>query len=101
MIKISEITKRDIFDIFRVDFVNYYGRLNEIEFLKRIYNLKKMPSTDSIFENAEGDIWQYTLNNDDWDEDHEKMEKGITLSKDELITLKEILDSIDIENLDM
>lgn len=37
----------------------------------------------------------------DWDEDHEKMGKGITLSKDELIALKEILDSIDIENLDM
>lgn len=37
----------------------------------------------------------------DWDEEHEKMGKGITLSKDELIALKEILDSIDIENLDM
>ncbi|MCQ9627837.1 hypothetical protein HS141_12975 [Cetobacterium somerae] len=37
----------------------------------------------------------------DWDEDHEKMGKGITLSKDELIALKEILNSIDIENLDM
>lgn len=37
----------------------------------------------------------------DWDEDHEKMGKGITLFKDELIALKEILDSIDIENLDM
>ena len=37
----------------------------------------------------------------DWDEDHEKMGKGITLSKDELIALKEILDSIDIENLDI
>lgn len=37
----------------------------------------------------------------DWDEEHEKMGKGITLSKDELIALKEILDLIDIENLDM
>ena len=37
----------------------------------------------------------------DWDEEHEKMGKGITLSKDELIALKEILDSINIENLDM
>ncbi len=29
------------------------------------------------------------------------MGKGITLSKDELIALKEILDSIDIEDLEM
>ncbi|MGL5052035.1 MAG: YdbC family protein [Cetobacterium sp.] len=37
----------------------------------------------------------------DWDEDHEKMGKGLTLSKDELVALKEILNSIDIENLDI
>lgn len=34
-------------------------------------------------------------------EDHEKIGKGITLSKDELIALKEILNLIDIENLDI
>ncbi|MGL6167945.1 MAG: PC4/YdbC family ssDNA-binding protein [Fusobacteriaceae bacterium] len=37
----------------------------------------------------------------DWDEAHEKMGKGITLSKDELVALKEILNSMDIENLDI
>lgn len=37
----------------------------------------------------------------DWDENHEKMGKGITLSKPELLKLKEILDSIDIEGLDI
>ena len=37
----------------------------------------------------------------DWDEDHEKMGKGITLSKEELIALKEILNSIYIEELDI
>lgn len=37
----------------------------------------------------------------DWDDDHEKMGKGITLSKDELIALKEILDSINIDELDI
>lgn len=67
MEKISEVTRRDIFDIFKFDFTNYYGRLNEIEFLKRIYNLEKMPSTDSRFSNAERDIWQHTINNDDWE----------------------------------
>ncbi|MBC2857041.1 hypothetical protein H3N56_11420 [Cetobacterium sp. 2A] len=37
----------------------------------------------------------------DWDEDHEKISKGITLSKDEVIALKEILNSIDVDSLDM
>lgn len=32
----------------------------------------------------------------DWDEAHEKMGKGITLTEDELIKLKEILNSMDI-----
>ena len=37
----------------------------------------------------------------DWDENHEKMGKGITLSKGELKALKDILDTIDIDDLDM
>ena len=37
----------------------------------------------------------------DWDEEHEKMGKGITLSKDELIALKKILNLINIDDLDM
>lgn len=32
----------------------------------------------------------------DWDENHEKMGKGITLSKDELIQLKEILNEMNL-----
>jgi hypothetical protein len=32
----------------------------------------------------------------DWAPEHEKMGKGITLSKDELIKLKELLNSIEI-----
>ncbi|MGL4402370.1 MAG: YdbC family protein [Fusobacteriaceae bacterium] len=37
----------------------------------------------------------------DWDEHHEKMGKGITLSKEELKALKEILDGIDIDEMDV
>ena len=39
----------------------------------------------------------------EWDEKHEKMGKGkgITLNKEELIQLKDILNKIDIEELDM
>lgn len=86
MIKISGITRRDIFDIFRVDFINYYGRLNEIDFLKRIYDLENIRSTDSRFENAERDIWQHTVNNDDWERDW-----IFSDSRFELLTSDEVL----------
>ncbi|GIQ68359.1 hypothetical protein XYCOK13_11830 [Xylanibacillus composti] len=45
---------------------NYFGRLEEIEFLKRLYNLKEMPGSNKRYQNAEEDIWQHTVNNDDY-----------------------------------
>lgn len=78
MNRITEITKRDILDLFRngleideffeTKTVKYYyfGRLEEIDFLKRIYDLKKIPSNDSRFEDSQGDIWQHAVNNDDY-----------------------------------
>ena len=78
MNRISEITKRDILDLFRdcLEFptfwevekirYRYFGRLEEIDFLKRLYDLKSMPSLDSRFSDAEGDIRQHTVNNDDY-----------------------------------
>lgn len=33
----------------------------------------------------------------DWNESHEKMGKGVTLSKEELIALKEILNNMDLD----
>lgn len=93
MNKITEVTRRDIIDVIRSgcagtyeeskfddyerEYIEdipceyimcYHGRLTEIEFLSRIYNLKSMPSTDTRFKDAEGDIWQHTINNNDWDE---------------------------------
>ncbi|NLY20776.1 MAG: hypothetical protein GXZ08_05800 [Tissierellia bacterium] len=75
---ITKITRRDIFDLFELGveeesyftkekvFYPYYGRLDEIEFLNRLYDLKSMESYDSRFDNAEGDIWQHTISNDDY-----------------------------------
>lgn len=80
MRNITEITRRDIFDLFQKGYVeyswlteeqrisyHYHGRLSEIDFLKKLYALDKMPSDDERYENAEGDIWQHTINNDDWE----------------------------------
>jgi len=32
----------------------------------------------------------------DWSSDHEKMSKGVTLSRDELLALKELLNTIEL-----
>ena len=37
----------------------------------------------------------------DWDETHEKMGKGVTLTKEELKELKRLLNEIDIDELDI
>jgi hypothetical protein len=37
----------------------------------------------------------------EWDENHEQMGKGITLNKEELKQLKDILNKVDIDQLDI
>lgn len=76
---ITEITRRDILDLFKngvdvgwwdekdIQTYPYYGRLSEIDFLKRLYPLNKMKSDESRFKNLEEVIIQHTVNNDDYD----------------------------------
>lgn len=77
MYRITEITKKDIYELFRdgyteTDFFSfqieypYYGRMEEIEFLSRLYDLDKMQSNDSRYRSAREDIIQHTVNNDDF-----------------------------------
>lgn len=68
MNKISNITRRDIFDTITVEGLSWNGRLEETDFLSRLYDLSKIPSTDSRFKDANGDIWQHRVNNNDWGE---------------------------------
>ncbi|MEQ5772287.1 hypothetical protein QQY70_01840 [Streptococcus suis] len=77
---ITNVTKRDIIDLFNegIDenpfwgeertFYRYYGRLEELDFLGRLYDLENIESYDDRFANAAGDIWQHTINNDDYPE---------------------------------
>lgn len=67
--RISEITRRDIVDALLLDKSGtFHGRLDLISFLKRIWPLGSMASTDHRFKDAEGDIWQHMVNNNDLDE---------------------------------
>jgi hypothetical protein len=67
--KISQITRRDIIDSMIAEKINWSGRLEEPEFLARLFELKNLPSTDHRYDNAAGDIWQHRVNNFDWDVD--------------------------------
>lgn len=69
MNKISEITRRDIIDAISLGDAHWSGRLEPIAFLSRLFDLSTLPSTDGRFKSAEGDIWQHTVNNDDWEDD--------------------------------
>lgn len=77
--KISEITRNKIINIFLDGFIdvnvlyedfisyNFLGRLNPVEFLNRIYPLSKLPSSSSLFANAEDEICEYTNDKpNDW-----------------------------------
>jgi len=65
--KISTITRRNIFDFIQVEGFWWSGRLEETDFLSRMFDLENMPSYDGRFENAVGDIWQHRINNpNDW-----------------------------------
>lgn len=67
---ISRVTRQNIFDGLRIDNVVWNGRLEEVEFLERLYNLQSMPSYDNRFPDAAGDIWQHRVNNpQDWSDD--------------------------------
>jgi len=69
MNKISVVTRRNIFDGIILSKVNWSGRLEEPDFLSRIFDLSKLPSYDSRFSNAWGDISQHRIYNYDWDDD--------------------------------
>jgi hypothetical protein len=66
---ITQITRRDIADAIIVEQVHWSGRLEEPEFLGRIFDLNSLPSTDPRFSNAAGDIYQHRINNYDWEND--------------------------------
>lgn len=65
--RISEITRRDIFEA--LSSLDPWGRLEEVEFLDRLYDLDELPSYDGRFNTAREDIIQHRVRNLDWDDD--------------------------------
>ncbi len=67
--EITEVTRRAIFDFLAMSETSWCGRLQDDDFLARLYDLTKLPSFDHRFGNAAGDIHQHRINNFDWPED--------------------------------
>ncbi|MGO9452247.1 MAG: hypothetical protein ACLQDV_14565 [Candidatus Binataceae bacterium] len=67
--EISEVTRRAIFDYLSASHANWTGRLDELDFLARLYDLTALPSTDGRMRNAAGDIHQHRINWRDWEDD--------------------------------
>lgn len=61
--------RTNILDALKLECVAWNGALDDVEFLSRIYDLQALPSHDSRFNDAAGDIWQHRFNNDDWEQD--------------------------------
>lgn len=90
MKKISEVTRRDLFNVIQEGFdkriadgdfpytrgipaiekthiyMPFCGHFSEIDFLDRLYHLETMPSTDPRFSNAKGDIFCHRVRFLDW-----------------------------------
>lgn len=65
--RITEVTRRDLRDLLAG--VAWSGRLEEVDFLSRLYDLERLPSTDGRFTDARGDINQHRVFNYDWEDD--------------------------------
>lgn len=58
---VTHLTRRDIFDYLSMEGISWHGRLEEVAFLERIWDLTSLPSTDGRFRNAAGDIFQHRV----------------------------------------
>ena len=75
--------------------INIYGKLDELDFLSRIYDLESMESYDSRFKDFKGDIIQHRYNNYDWEDDWIFNDDRLMLFEDDehfLNFIKEIFD---------
>ncbi len=67
--QITEITRRNIVDEVRVSGITWHGRLEEVVFLSRLFDLNALPSNDGRFKTMAADIFQHRVNNSDWPDD--------------------------------
>lgn len=85
---ITEITRGSIVDRILLAERPFHGRMELLSFLRRVWDLSSMPSTDHRFEDAAGDIWQHMVNNSDWRYEYLLQERLNLLSCDDKTFLR-------------
>lgn len=85
--RIRRQTRANIIDGLRIDTVAWSGKLDDVDFLARLYDLQALPSFDSRYKDAAGDIYQHRVNNFDWDDDwvYDDDRFGLRNGADELL----------------
>jgi predicted ATPase len=70
--KIAKLTQAKIFKILLKEFerIQSNNEGHAINILEQVFNLKELPSEDSRYENALGDVVQHYFRNNDWSTDH-------------------------------
>lgn len=67
---ITDLTRRTIFDALRVGKHFWAGKLDDADFLSRIFDLSSLPSYDSRHKDMAGDILRHrVMNPEDWGDD--------------------------------
>jgi hypothetical protein len=66
--RVRRQTRQNIVDGLRIDDVSWSGKLDDVDFLARLYSLDALPSYDPRYKDAAGDIYQHRVNNFDWDD---------------------------------
>lgn len=73
MLKLPKEVKREIFNLLKVQ-PNVFGTPDDrngiIPFIESIWDIRAMPSTDVRFKDGYGDIYQHTINNNDWTDEY-------------------------------
>lgn len=67
--RVRRQTRLNIIDGLRIDNVAWSGKLDDVDFLARIYDLQALQSYDPRYKDAAGDIYQHRVNNFDWGDD--------------------------------
>ncbi|MDO8489900.1 MAG: abortive infection family protein [bacterium] len=91
---LTRLTRKDIIDELRLHDIIWYGRLGEVDFLKRIFDLENLPTTDSRCKNMEGDIWKHRIANNDWDDFWVFSDDRLAMEVDEKIFLDFLCETI-------
>jgi hypothetical protein len=67
--RITEVTRHRIVDWIMLHVGGWAGEIDETRFLRRLYDLDELPSYDTRFSTAAGDIVQHRVRNpEDWDD---------------------------------